>query len=1039
MYTTSHLQKLPDYNLSPNITERREQTNNRYSHFQQTHFTAGDEEQFNTYRYDNYIEPKDPIVLDTRNLFCNRKTLYWDRYKNVSARNVIETFRYLFYTYKKGIFVKIVDNVVKVFLPFSNVNYTNRWAHNIKIDPKYKDLFDFIRHINHMEGRRTNYSNINNKINTWFCNNFLVRYEYPISESDTNIACIKNMLDELCKNRDIPDIEFFINKRDFPVIKKNLTEAYNHVWNGSDVKMSSHVYEKYVPILSMVSADEFADVAIPTHDDWAHAEAGNKYFKNSRITGKHIFKTEWNSKIPVAIFRGSSTGTGTTIDTNTRLKACSISQTNRNILDAGITKWNLRPKKFQDSDYLQTIDINSMPFGLVSPITPEDQSNYKYILHIDGHVSSFRLTYELGMNSVVLIVESEYKVWYSNMLIPNFHYVPVKKDLSDLVDKINWCITHDDECKIIAINAKLFQTRYLFKEGIYDFLQKTLVDLKSHCGEYSYPRKRVLEIQTEDEIKVLNEYSAIHPQLPEGLGEITSIPTYARSYGMLEGLQHVINFLPDVETSLKHRHKLFESKLSAIAVYDFYNHKIVVKSTEDPVKRIENIHEAFVATTCINHLSEHIPNFVFIFGIHGHVEATHSTTRESSICKTFAEYIQGKTLLEYISSKAFDIQEYILILLQLCLALRVAQQKYCFVHNDLTPWNIVLRRLETPIKVDYIVDNKIIRVTTRVIPMIIDYGKSHVVFEGRHYGMTNNMFKFSSCMDILYILLTTVHQIITTHRLHGESHESIVALANFISETGYCKHKFKSISTIKDFFQHAKKFSVISISDKHELENKTPIDLYNYILSAVPHAYKFDIEQPTIFEPAINCDSNQVFTRSFLPTNSLKLDSARSVIKQAELIDFQGYDYVSACYELNRIITIIKFYGAGTKVISKMQKKIKNIRDKTINFEIPPYNPACIELHSEIFLDSFTPPPFNTITDIEDVSEMVDKIIEVSKQTPSLIPQSTLKLLENYNCISNKIHVANVNTLRYYATIYHSMPHTCTHAHMHTIEQTTSP
>ena len=49
----------------------------------------------------------------------------WAKYKDVDAIAVINTFRYIFYKFKKGIFVKIVNNKLAVFLPFSNVCYKN--------------------------------------------------------------------------------------------------------------------------------------------------------------------------------------------------------------------------------------------------------------------------------------------------------------------------------------------------------------------------------------------------------------------------------------------------------------------------------------------------------------------------------------------------------------------------------------------------------------------------------------------------------------------------------------------------------------------------------------------------------------------------------------------------------------------------------------------------------------------------------------------------------------------------------------------------
>ena len=65
-----------------------------------------------------------------------------------------------------------------------------------------------------------------------------------------------------------------------------------------------------------------------------------------------------------------------------------------------------------------------------------EKLKYKYILNIDGHITAFRLGHELQMNSVILLTESHYYIWFMSDLIPYVHYVPIKCDLSDLIEQI---------------------------------------------------------------------------------------------------------------------------------------------------------------------------------------------------------------------------------------------------------------------------------------------------------------------------------------------------------------------------------------------------------------------------------------------------------------------------------------------------------------------------------------------------------------------------------------------------------------------------
>ena len=180
-----------------------------------------------------------------------------------------------------------------------------------------------------------------------------------------NISTIRAMLQSLCEEREVPDIEFFINRRDFPIITRHGTEPYNHIWNTQDQPLVSHRYEKYAPVMSMAGGETFADILIPTFEDWARVEQPNgRYYLNScRSYDVSSFDVPWEDRIPTAVFRGGSTGAGVTTETNPRLKAALMSEQLRHTspddgitapyLDAGITKWNIRPRTSQGDPYLR--------------------------------------------------------------------------------------------------------------------------------------------------------------------------------------------------------------------------------------------------------------------------------------------------------------------------------------------------------------------------------------------------------------------------------------------------------------------------------------------------------------------------------------------------------------------------------------------------------------------------------------------------------------------------------------------------------------
>ena len=54
-------------------------------------------------------------------------------YHYPTDETALNTFKYLFYKFKKGIFVQIRDGKIAVFLPFDNQQYVNEWSHLLKI------------------------------------------------------------------------------------------------------------------------------------------------------------------------------------------------------------------------------------------------------------------------------------------------------------------------------------------------------------------------------------------------------------------------------------------------------------------------------------------------------------------------------------------------------------------------------------------------------------------------------------------------------------------------------------------------------------------------------------------------------------------------------------------------------------------------------------------------------------------------------------------------------------------------------------------
>lgn len=795
MSTTQHMQILPDYFESPGAhphPKSNPQTNPRYRNFHQVHFTAGDEEQFQRFRFTPPTKPHQNTEPAT-----DRVSSIWSKHANVVSETVDDTFQYIFHKFKKGLFVKIQDNKLAVFLPFSNANFVNEWSEQISDTPD--ELLEMTMRISKSEGHRFRSNCINKNRHEWFGNNCLIRNEFPVNEGDCNMGNIKNMLEELCNEREVPDSEFFLNRRDFPLLTRDGTEAYNNIWGSRTKPLVSHLYDKYIPILSMVTSDRYADIPIPTHNDWSRVQASQgKWFPRGRVDEPIDQEVNWEDKVETAVFRGASTGEGVTLATNMRLKAAAISE-NKEVdtdgvlfLDAGITKWNLRPRKLENSSRLQTIDVKDTGLTLVDWMSFKDQMKYKYILHIDGHVSAFRLTSELGSGSVVLKVESEWTMWFSHLLKPYVHYVPVKSDLSDLIDQVKWCKQNDDKCREITRAARELHDTVLSRDGILDHLRDQIKDIASVMNMPAYSDKTPIEEMVErewSEVQGLSVSDEVSQAIREGVFQDKAVPGEV----------------------------IFENKVSRVFACEMDGKRLCMKRTCDPSKKLEYVHETYMGLKIGNDLLNSIPNFARMYGMY----------EDGDYNRIVSERIPGKTLFDYLRDEnVFRFDEFRIILMQVCLTLAVAQKKHGFVHNDLTPWNIIIRRPDAPganMELEYkITEGCTVKMKSRSIPVIVDLGRSNA-------GPDHSFLRGDSkVLDILTLILTSAKTLIK-RRLPKDDFTKLVNLVNHLSGNQYLPKPLKTAAELKLFLAKKAKYGVLVNSPKFELEDMTPIDFVNIL------------------------------------------------------------------------------------------------------------------------------------------------------------------------------------------------------------------
>ena len=92
---------------------------------------------------------------------------------------------------------------------------------------------------------------------------------------------------------------------------------------------------------------------------------------------------------------------------------------------------------------------------------------YKYQINVDGTVAAYRLPFLMVSDTLVMKQDSKYFEHFYKLMKPWEHYVPLKSDLTDTVEKIKWAKQHDDEARKIAREGSKLARELLTPGNVY--------------------------------------------------------------------------------------------------------------------------------------------------------------------------------------------------------------------------------------------------------------------------------------------------------------------------------------------------------------------------------------------------------------------------------------------------------------------------------------------------------------------------------------------------------------------------------------------
>ena len=98
-------------------------------------------------------------------------------------------------------------------------------------------------------------------------------------------------------------------------------------------------------------------------------------------------------------------------------------------------------------------------------LTLYDHLEYRYIMALEGNDVASNLKWVMSSNSVAVMPRPRCETWFmEGLLIPNYHYIEIREDYADLIERIHYYEAHPEEAKLIVQHAHEWCSQFHNKE-----------------------------------------------------------------------------------------------------------------------------------------------------------------------------------------------------------------------------------------------------------------------------------------------------------------------------------------------------------------------------------------------------------------------------------------------------------------------------------------------------------------------------------------------------------------------------------------------
>lgn len=152
-----------------------------------------------------------------------------------------------------------------------------------------------------------------------------------------------------------------------------------------------------------------------------------------------------------------------------------------------------------------------LPFDKI----PQEEYYTEYQTHIvmGGVGAAFRTARIMKQGIAVILQDFPFEEWFTHLLVPYVHYIPLDQNLSNLNETLYWVRDNPSKVFDIANNGKLFYDMYLSKDQMADFYYELIFRLMLCCGGGNIIKEEIIGVEEEHQQEGTSKECHPLPQL----------------------------------------------------------------------------------------------------------------------------------------------------------------------------------------------------------------------------------------------------------------------------------------------------------------------------------------------------------------------------------------------------------------------------------------------------------------------------------------------------------------------------------------------